>query len=316
MLPWILCGVLLLTNLLLLYWVHSLHSDIEDICSQFDQRLREDTNNLIYVSSQDPYIRRLAAQLCIQLKVLRRQRNRYEIGDQRLKETIANISHDLRTPLTAISGYLELLERENQMEGPYQTTGWDQMTSAGHVTSRSRYLLQIRNRTEAMKELTEQLFAYSLSISLPPQQLEELTLNDVLEESLAGCYAQLTAAGIVPQIQIPEMPVRRILDRVSLERIFSNILGNVAKYSAGDLAVCLSSDGEITFSNSAPNLTPVMVERLFDRFYTVETARHSTGLGLSIAKVLTEHMGGTITAFCREGRLTIEVIFSKNELWV
>lgn len=133
-----------------------------------------------------------------------------------------------------------------------------------------------------------------------------------MEESLAGCYAQLTAAGIVPQIQIPEIPVRRTLDKVSLERIFSNILGNVAKYSAGDLTVCLSSDGEITFSNSAPGLTPVMVERLFDRFYTVETARHSTGLGLSIAKVLTEHMGGSITAFYQEERLTIRIRFPKN----
>ncbi|MDE6517332.1 MAG: hypothetical protein K2L18_05740, partial [Acetatifactor sp.] len=164
MLPWILCGILLLTNLLLLYWVHSLHCGIEDICSQFDQRLREDTNNLIYVSSQDPHIRRLAAQLCIQLELLRRQRNRYETGDQELKETISNISHDLRTPLTAISGYLELLEHEEQSENLYQTTSQAQMTSMDQATSRSRYLLQIRNRTEAMKELTEQLFAYSLSI--------------------------------------------------------------------------------------------------------------------------------------------------------
>lgn len=312
MLPWILCGILLLTNLLLLYWVHSLHSGIEDICSQFDQRLREDTNNLIYVSSQDPHVRRLAAQLCIQLELLRRQRNRYETGDQELKETISNISHDLRTPLTAISGYLELLEREAQSGDPYQAISQDQMTSADQVTSRNRYLLQIRNRTEAMKKLTEQLFAYSLSISLPSQQSEELTLNNVLEESLAGCYAQLTAAGIVPQIQMPETPVRRTLDRGSLERIFNNILGNVVKYSAGDLTVCLSSDGEITFSNSAPILTPFMVERLFDRYYTVETARHSTGLGLSIAKVLTEHMEGTIAAFYREGQLTVRLKFPKN----
>ncbi len=312
MLPWILCGVLMLANLLLLYWVHYLHSDIEDICSQFDQRLREDTNNLIYVPSQDPYVRRLAAQLCLQLELLRRQRNRYETGDQELKETISNISHDLRTPLTSISGYLELLERDEQSEDLYQTTSQDQLTSANQRTSRSRYLFQIRNRTEAMKELIEQLFAYSLSISLPPQQPEELTLNNVLEESLASCYAQLTEAGIVPQIQIPETPVRRTLDKVSLERIFSNILGNVAKYSAGDLAVCLSFDGEITFSNSAPNLTPVMVERLFDRYYTVETARHSTGLGLSIAKALTEHMEGTIAAFYREGQLTVRLRFPKN----
>ncbi len=304
MLPWILCGVLLLANLLLLYWVHSIHSGMEDICSQFDQRLREDTNNLIYVSSQDPYIRRLAARLCVQLDLLRRLRHRYENGDRELKEAIANISHDLRTPLTAISGYLELLERLDQSGTPKQPS----------KQSQTHYLAQIRSRTEALKDLTEQLFDYSLSTSISRQQPEKLSLNNVLEKSLTGCYVQLTAAGILPRIQMPKTPVFRTLDGASLERVFNNILSNAAKYSAGDLAVFLSSDGEITFSNSAPNLTPVMVERFFDRFYTVETARHSTGLGLSIAKALTERMGGSITASCQKGLLTIRLYFPMNDI--
>lgn len=295
MLSWILCGILLLINLLLLYRIHVLHSGIEEVCSQFDRRLKEDTNNLIYVSSRDAQIRRLAARLCTQLGLLRRQRHRYENGDRELKEAVTNISHDLRTPLTAISGYLELLARQEQSD-----------------TVR-RYLSQIRSRTEAMKELTEELFDYSVIISVPQQPPAELTLNGVLEEELAVCYTQFTHAGITPCIRLPEAPVRRVLDRTSLGRIVSNILGNAAKYSDGDLEVCLKPDGHITFSNSAPNLTPVMVERLFDRFYTVETARHSTGLGLSIARVLTERMGGVITAACQNGRLTITLFFPEGE---
>ena len=107
--------------------------------------------------------------------------------------------------------------------------------------------------------------------------------------------------------------MRRVLDRTSLERLIGNILSNAVKYSGGDLEVCLSPDGHITFSNSASDMTPVMVERLFDRFYTVETARHSTGLGLSIAKVLTERMGGTVTAACLEGQLVITLYFPGEE---
>ena len=295
MLPWILCGILLLVNLLLLCWIFSLYNGMEEICTQFDQRLKEDTNNLIYVSSRDSHVRHLAARLCVQLDLLRRQRCRYENGDRELKEAVANISHDLRTPLTAISGYLELLAQQEQSD------------------TVSRYLSQIRNRTEAMKELTEELFDYSVVISVPRQQPTELTLNGALEEGLASYYTQLTHAGIAPNIRLTDKPVRRVLDRTSLERVISNILNNAVKYSDGDLEVCLRPDGHIIFSNSAPNMTPVMVERLFDRFYTVETARHSTGLGLSIAKVLTERMGGTVTAACLEGQLVITLYFPGEE---
>lgn len=141
MFSWILCCILLSINLLLLCWVHSLHSGMEEIGSQFDRRLRENTNNLIYVSSRDPHIRRLAAQLCLQLDLLRRQRHRYENGDRELKEAIANISHDLRTPLTAISGYLELLEMTDAAPA-----------ATDQASVQRRYLAQIRSRTEAMKD--------------------------------------------------------------------------------------------------------------------------------------------------------------------
>lgn len=294
MLSWILCGVLVVSNLMLLCWIFSLHRGMKEISRQFAQRLNEDTNNLIYVSSRDPRIRQLAAQLCVQLRLLRRQRHRYENGDRELKEAVTNISHDLRTPLTAISGYLELAEREEQSE------------------ALERYLEQIRSRAETMKDLTEELFRYSVSISGAELRPVPLQLGRVLEESLASAYTLLAEAGIEPVIRIPDTPIQRNLDESALSRIFGNILSNAAKYSKGDLTVCLLPDGQITFSNSAPDLTPVMAERLFDRFYTVETARHSTGIGLSIARALTEQMGGTITASCREGQLTIFLYFPES----
>ena len=131
----------------------------------------------------------------------------------------------------------------------------------------------------------------------------------MLEESVAGLYGALTRQGITPEIQMPEGPVIRRLDRGSLGRIYGNILSNALKYSAGDLSITLLPEGEISFSNRAPGLDPVQVERLFDRFYTVEAARRSTGLGLSIARTLTERMGGTIQALLADHRLTILVRF-------
>lgn len=90
-----------------------------------------------------------------------------------------------------------------------------------------------------------------------------------------------------------------------MTRIFSNLLNNAIKYSDGNLDIILDDDGNITFSNTASEMTEVQVERLFDRFYTLENARKSTGLGLSIARILIEQMNGTITAEYKEGKLYI-----------
>ncbi len=98
---------------------------------------------------------------------------------------------------------------------------------------------------------------------------------------------------------------------LALRRVFDNILGNAVKYSDGDLAVTLLSDGSIRFENSASKLGKVQTKRLFDRFFTVESASGSTGLGLSIARELTERLGGTIGADYQAGRLRICVSFTE-----
>lgn len=98
----------------------------------------------------------------------------------------------------------------------------------------------------------------------------------------------------------------RRANKASLSRIFSNII-NAIKYSDGDLTITMTGECEITFSNTAKSLTTVQVERLFDRFYTVEAARNSTGLGLSIARTLAERMGGNISAEYEGDKLFVKL---------
>lgn len=295
MVPWLLCALLGGWGLYLLGRLYCLHRTMEALIGQLTDWLDRDTNTLLTLSlSRDPYVRRLTAQLNGQLRRLRRQRHRYQNGDRELKEAVTNLSHDLRTPLTAICGYLELLEQTEQSPAA------------------ARYLAQIQNRVEAMKQLTEELFQYSVLSAAPPLARVDVTLNQVLEESLLAHYGALTQRGIVPDLDLTAEPVRRQLDQGALSRVFANVLSNVLKYSEGDLAVRLTPQGEITFSNTASGLPPVMAGRLFDRFYTVETGRHATGLGLSIAKDLTEAMGGSIRADCQGQRLTIALSFPEQ----
>ena len=283
MLPWLLCGGLAAVIAVLLVKLWLLRRSLDEIAGQLGERLSQDTNNPIFLSTRDPHARKLAAELNTQLKELRRQRQKFRQGDMELKNAVTNISHDLRTPLTAIRGYLDLLEREDLPEDAL------------------RYLEQIENRMEAMTRLTEELFRYSLAadqpaLRLPQLVLEETDLRRVLEESLVSFYANLGQRGIVPQIALPEEPVIRRLDPSAASRIFGNIISNALKYSDGDFSLSLDQAGTVTFSNAARALDPVTTAQLFDRFYTVETGQGSTGLGLSIVRDTVRRHGGWVTA--------------------
>lgn len=285
-------GILLLLVFALCAKVCFLRKSARQIMEAFKEKLVTDTNTLIDSPSLDPHIRNLAAELNTQLRQLRKERQRFQQGDLELKEAVTDISHDLRTPLTAICGYLDLLEREDKNEAV------------------QRYLSQIENRVEAMKALTEELFRYSVITSAYALKPERLDVVRVLEGSLLSSYGMMQEKEIQPEIHLPEEAVWRELDATALNRVFSNIISNAVKYSDGDFRVCMEPDGSVTFSNLAKNLDPVAVGRLFDRFYTVEASRNSTGLGLSIAKLLTERMGGRIEAAYRDSRLLILLTFS------
>lgn len=289
---WAVIGILLLIVVILLIKLQILHSAAGELAEDFAGRLATDTNTLIDLSTRDRYMRKLATSINEQLRLLRKQRLQYLNGDRELKEAVTNISHDLRTPLTAICGYLDLLEQEEKSEA---------------VT---RYLSMIANRTQALKQLTEELFRYSVILSTAnDMNLEAVNINGVLEESVAAFYAALTERGITPTIQISEKRIVRQLNRAALSRVFSNILSNVLKYSDGDLDISLCETGEVTFTNAASKLDKVQVGKLFDRFFSVEAAGNSTGLGLAISKTLVEQMNGAITAQYENSQLSICIAF-------
>ena len=290
-LPCIAIGILSLLVLVLLSKIRLMRRSLEEIERTLEEKLEEETNALAEVSSGDPAVKGLASALNARLRLLDRDRRLYRQGHRELKETVEGLAHDLRTPLTAIRGYLDLLEREEKSE------------KAG------RYLRQIRDRTEAMTDLTEELFAYSRAVSVRPLSPERMDLVRALEESLVSFYGAVRERGLEPRISLPEGPLFRYLDRNAVDRVFSNILSNALKYSDGDFCVRMEKDGAITFSNKASGLDPLAVQRLFDCFHTVESGRETGGIGLSVARALMERMGGEIGADYREGRLSIRLVF-------
>ena len=279
----------------LLLKIFYMRKAIREIKRGFSEKLYTDTNTPIMLSSHDKLVSSLANDINVELKELQKQKHRYIQGDKELKNAITNISHDLRTPLTTICGYLSLLDKEEKSE---------------HI---ARQLSIIKNRTFALKQLVEELFRYTTIISDTENSVyTETVINNVLEDCISSYYAIFKEKGITPNINLCEQKIVRSVDKTALLRIFNNIIDNAIKYSVGDLTISLFENGKIVFSNHTSDLNEIQIGKLFDRFYTVNTARKSTGLGLSIAKALIEKMDGNISADYSNNVLSI--IIKLNEV--
>ncbi|WP_418490321.1 sensor histidine kinase [Frisingicoccus sp.] len=288
----IICALSVAALILCLWKIHDLRRGAEELRTEFAARLSADTNVGIDISTSDKKMRALAADMDRQLKLLRREHLRYALGDSELKNAVAGISHDLRTPLTAICGYMDLLAREETSDDVRE------------------YLSIIDGRIQALKDLTEELFRYSVITTVDNYEIREnVSLKRTLEDGIAAYYGAFKKAGINPNIRLPETDVIRRLNSAALTRILSNIFSNAVKYSDGGFSVSLDAKGIFQFKNQASGLDEVQTGHLFDRFYTVNSGSHSTGLGLSIAKTLTEEMHGHIDATYHEGCLTITLSF-------
>ena len=279
----------------LLLKIFYMRKAIREIKRGFSEKLYTDTNTPIMLSSHDKLVSSLANDINVELKELQKQKHRYIQGDKELKNAITNISHDLRTPLTTICGYLSLLDKEEKSE---------------HI---ARQLSIIKNRTFALKQLVEELFRYTTIISDTENSVyTETVINNVLEDCISSYYAIFKEKGITPNINLCEQKIVRSVDKTALLRIFNNVIDNAIKYSEGDLTISLFENGKIVFSNHTSDLNEIQIGKLFDRFYTVNTARKSTGLGLSIAKALIEKMDGNISADYSNNVLSI--IIKLNEV--
>ena len=283
-------AVLVISALWIIFIIYfaGLKLQLRSLRRQLESRISAPVKKPLALEMQDNDLKAMTAALNQIFRQDEEFRQLQKRNENEYKDLITNISHDLRTPLTAVCGYLDLLEQEDLSENA------------------ARCISVIRGRTDNLKQLTEELFGYSLPMSAEQAlPLEEVVLNRALEESILAHYAALKGRRISPEITMPKEPVTCRLNRTALFRILENMLCNAMKYSDGDLKITLTRRGEITFANHAKRLGEVDAQKLFDRLYTVETGTKSTGLGLSIARLLTEQMHGTASARYADGILFI-----------
>ena len=201
--------ILVFVCIFLIVKVFLIKKTIREIEKSFTYIIESDTNNIVTISSLDKDIKNLTINLNKNLMELRKQKLEYKNGNQELKKIITNISHDLRTPLTVINGYIDLLQKENKN------------------VEQERYIKIIKEKIYELQELTEQLFEFSKTVDVDLEvKKEECCLNDILEESLANYYNQFKEKNIIPKISISNKKINKMVNRIAIIRIFENILSN------------------------------------------------------------------------------------------
>lgn len=221
-----------------------------------------------------------------------------EIAHRRMekerRDEIANISHDLRTPLTSVLGYLQLAK-------------------AADCTpeERQEYLQIAESRAKALQSLLTGFYNLSrLGADGYPLEMGAVRPREILCQLVADYYADFTGAGVEPRLELPEDLPAVWADRGCMSRVFGNLMQNAVKHGGDTLWIHGEQQGdilEISFRNAAPGLVQEDCGQLFDRFFTADRMRtgKNTGLGLAIVKALCEKMEGAVSADLSEGMLTI-----------
>ena len=306
---WVTCGLMAIAlAAALIIWLR-LKGDIRRMSQRLNEIMQTDTNAQLFTTTFDKDVTALIKNANALLAKSRRDFIEARRIEDDLKRAITNISHDLRTPLTSAKGYLQMLEEP-------LGSGTPTCIATENAKTTTRYLAIIRGRLETLTALMDNLFAFSHALE-GNISVKKVNIGNILRDALSDSFEELELKGFTVESNIPDAPVYSLCDEDALKRVLQNLFKNSYVHGKDYLRVTLKGR-TIEIANKAGGLDDLDVPRIFDRFYTADAARthKRTGLGLAIAKELTERMGGSVSAELTEGMLAVRVNlpFVKDEL--
>lgn len=273
----LLCAVLLLR-------VYSLERNLRQGAAELEKRRSEESAAPLRLAAPNAATEELMAQINLLLRESEDQRTKFSNRERALRRQIANVSHDLRTPLTSILGYLQLLEQGELSE-----------------EERQGYLAIIESRAKVLQGLIASFYDLSrLEAGEYPITREKVDLKEVIGTLLAAFYDELEGKFRV-EVDLPEDLPPIWGDRAALERVYTNLIRNALEHGTEELVIrarCIGQEVETSFTNGGAALKEEDLPRVFDRFFTSDQTRtgRNTGLGLAIVKALTLQMKGRVWA--------------------
>ena len=222
--------ILSLATAFLILKLVGLYVQIHRITKQLDDFISERTHKILDVSLSDPFLESMAANINRSIYLQEKMRINEVQRERAIRDDIANISHDLRTPLTAMIGYLSLSKEEKDF------------------LQKSLYIDIALQKAMSLQSLVDNFFEMSYIDSDACQiQLTSLDLNKIIRDELLASYCEFENHSITPLIELPEHPVMILGNELAIERIIQNLIANAISYSTGQIEVCLKMKGEGAF---------------------------------------------------------------------
>lgn len=232
------------------------------------------------------------------LEKMREEQRKLYRANRSYRESITGISHDIRTPLTSMKGYVQLLEHPGTSK-----------------EKKEQYLRTVERRMEDLTELLNQLFEYArLEAGELELNREKLNVTNLFVETVSMFYEDFAKKSCEPTVDVPREPCFVYGDAHAWQRVTENLIKNALVHGTGGYAFSLlreQGQAVMRIANETKTIQERDLEQIFERFYTTDQSgnRRSTGLGLAIAREFTEKMGGRIQASLKQGIFEVEVRF-------
>ena len=290
----ILAGIIILQSIII--WKYQ--RQVKDICRQLAFLMKHDSNMLSHREFGLGGIGMLSDRLNDLLELRRKEKRYYQEKETLIADTYTNLSHDIRTPLTSLDGYFQLME------------------ACENVEEQRRYLNIIHERIHSLNEMLEELFMFTkLKNESYRLELTSCCINRILKETVFSYYDDWVRREIQPDIQITEEQLYIDGNKQGLSRIIQNVIKNGLDHGEKKIRIVLKREQNravLQISNQVTASEQIDIEHVFDRFYKADAARSktSTGLGLSIAREFVRRMNGEIGAKIEENEFIVEMSFN------